>query len=87
VAPSRLRLAVPGTSSAAPQTPLVSLTTYAWGSPLLAAWYLPPVLQFRAEGHESGAIVAYPPWLRVPRPGTSSASSQSPFVSLMTKAW
>ena len=72
--PPPLRAAVPGTSSAVPQVPPVSLTTKAWTvampSTVLDA-YWPPALQFPAAPHDTESILADPPALRAPMPGTS----------------
>jgi hypothetical protein len=49
--PPGFRAAVPGTSSAFPQVPLLSSTTKAW-SLSESSEYHPPALQLPADGHE-----------------------------------
>src|ERR1700735_37085 len=79
-----LRAPVPGTSSAACQMPLLSLTTNAWVKPEPSG-YDPPALQASAATHDSELTCASPRLLRGPVPGTSLAMRQIPLVSSTTR--
>ena len=77
--------AVPGTSIAAFQVPLTSLTTSAWLPPELSVYH-PPALQLPADAHDTEKIPASPPVLRAAVPGTSIAAFQVPLTSFTTSA-
>ena len=66
--------AMPGTSIALPQVPLLSLATNARERPALSS-RSPPAEQVPDEGHDTEVTTALPPVLSAPAPGASTAST------------